>query len=189
MGRKSCRVRRSLGGTGVPVDIGERLVDSHRWAQPEETQHCRVRRRPEWRFPDQGLVGLPCLLSAEGSVQSEASAQSEMSREQEPGRSTKEVPTADGPSPPGGLVTQAGLAQTRWESLLAPEGRAVERAERLRNGRSGHASPHILQAAGGRSRSRRGLEVPSGVQCAPGGLHTAAVITRHRVPSSDVFHL
>lgn len=46
MGRKSCRVRRSLGGTGVPVDIGERLVDSHRWAQPEETQHCRVRRRP-----------------------------------------------------------------------------------------------------------------------------------------------
>lgn len=111
-------------------------------------------------------MGLPCLLSAEGSAQSEASTQSETSREQEWGQSAKEVPTAEGPSPPGGLVTQAGLAQTRWESLLAPEGRAAERAEQLRNGRSGHASPRILQAAGGRSRSRRGLGVPSEVQSA-----------------------
>lgn len=61
---------------------------------------------------------------------------------------------------------QAHLTQTRWESLLGREGRAAERAERLRNGRSGHASPRILQAAGGRGRSRRGLGVPSEVQSA-----------------------
>lgn len=51
MGRQSCRVPvvgiyRSLGEAGVPAGIGEALVDSHRWARPEEMELCRVCRCP-----------------------------------------------------------------------------------------------------------------------------------------------
>lgn len=67
MGRKSCRVRRSLGGTGVPVGIGERLVDSHRWARPEETQLCRVRRRPGEDAWEPALEPWPWSLLLQGS--------------------------------------------------------------------------------------------------------------------------